>query len=295
MVEKEAEQSIKNIKVETQKLIDENNKYIQIANLFNLSREMYNNKDYDFTTKYNSIIKYNLEIIKLYGDIENIKDRNHINNYAVAYYNIGKSKSDLGEQDEAIEYLNKSIKLNPNFSNAYVYRGMAYYQLEKYSEALKDYNKAIDLDENNDYAYVNRGLVKEELRELSEDSISIYDIIQDYNEAIKLKPNDFESYVNRARIKEIIKDYNGAIEDYNKVIGLNHKEPKIYFNRYFNKEILLTNIKDKTSEEYKKYFEDTYNDLDIAYNLADGQLKAMIKEKVISMAILDNEVAKKIL
>ena len=273
MVENEAKKSIK-------KIMDENNKYIKISDLFNLSREMSNNKDYDLTTKYDSIIKYNFEIIKLYGNINNIKDKNHINNYAGAYYNIGKAKSDLGCQDEAIDYLNKSINLNPNFSNAYVYRGIAYYQLGKYKDALKDYNKAIDLDENNDYAYTNRGLVKEALIELGEDSISIDDIILDYNKAIKLKPNDFSSYINRARIKEYIKDYKGAIEDYNKAIELNIKDYRIYFNRYIDKELLLINIVNKTSEEYKKSFDDAYNDLDTAYNLSNDKSKENIEKEI---------------
>ena len=283
-LEKKYNDAIENISLKSDY---EYNKYIRISQLFNLGEDSGRNKDY------NSVIKYNLEIITLYGDIDDVKDKNHINNYAGAYYNIGKAKSDLGCQDEAIDYLNKSINLNPNFSNAYVYRGIAYYQLGKYKDALKDYNKAIDLDENNDYAYTNRGLVKEALIEFGEDSISIDDIILDYNKAIKLKPNDFSSYINRARIKEDIKDYKGAIEDYNKAIELNIKDYRIYFNRYIDKELLLINIVDKNSEEYKKAFDDAYNDLDKAYNLSDDQFKEIIKEKIIGMAKQGNEVAKK--
>ncbi|MEI0488992.1 tetratricopeptide repeat protein [Brachyspira pulli] len=275
MVEKEAEQSIKNIKVETQKLIDENNKYIRISQLFNFGEDSGKNKDY------NSVIKYNLEIIKLYGDIENIKDKNHINNYAGAFYNIGTAKYELKIYDEAIEYLNKAIELNPYFSNAYVYRGMVYYQLEKYSEALKDYNKAIYIDFNNEYAYTNRGLIKEKLGDYQA-------ALEDYNKAIELNKNNIEAYTNRGLIKEKLEDYQGAIEDYDKAIELKPQDSKLYFDRYIVKQILLKN---KDSEEYKKFFDDVYNDLDTAYNLANEQLKEIIKNKIINIAIQKNEVA----
>lgn len=130
LVEKEVKQLIKNT-------VDEYNKYIRIFQLLNFSSLAYDNKDYT------SVINYNLEIIKLYGDIDNVKDKNHINNYSGAFYNIGVVKYELKMYYEAIEYFNKSVKINPYFSNAYVYIGMVYYQLEKYEKALNNYNKSI--------------------------------------------------------------------------------------------------------------------------------------------------------
>ncbi|MEI0564448.1 tetratricopeptide repeat protein [Brachyspira pulli] len=385
MVEKEAEQSRKNIKIETQKLIDENNKYIRISQLFNFGEDSGRNKDY------NSVIKYNLEIIKLYGDIENIKDKNHINNYAGAFYNIGTAKYELKIYDEAIEYLNKAIELNPYHSEAYNNLGLVYYaikeydkslnyfnyslslnnkdpktynnrgtckeKLEDYKGALEDYNKAIELNPNysefynnrgnthrilnniensiedfdkaielnpnNSEAYNNRGILRRQLKyyeealkdydkaiELNPNKAEFYNnrgvlikdfkkvnypfgAFSDFDKAIKLKPDYAEAYNNRGLLKLQIGILDNVIEDFDKAIELNHNYSEAYFNRYIAKSLLLSKITDKTLEEHKKSFEDAYNDLDTAYNLADEQLKAMIKEKVISMAILDNEVAKK--
>ncbi|MEI0609066.1 tetratricopeptide repeat protein [Brachyspira pilosicoli] len=389
LVEKEARGSLKNIETKTQKSIDENNKYIRISQLLNFSSISYNNKDYS------SVINYNLEIIKLYKDINNVKDKNHINNYAGAFYNIGIVKYELKMYDEAIEYFNKSIKINTYFSNAYVYRGMVYYQLEKYEEALKNYNKSIDIDFNNEYAYTNRGIVKDKLgdnkgaledynraiylnpnnseaynnratskykltmykealedynkaidlnpnkaeyyfgkgtsysklgfykdalenydkaielnpnyseaynnRGVSKNSNGKYDeAIEDYNKAIKLNPNYSEAYNNRGNAKKNLgilsnnMDYiEKAIKDYNMAIELNTNNSEVYFNRYISKSLLLEKIVDKNSEEYKKSFDDVYNDLYTAYSLANEQLKVIIKNQVINMAKSENKVEEK--
>ncbi|MBW5382870.1 tetratricopeptide repeat protein [Brachyspira pilosicoli] len=268
-VEKEAQDSIKNIKEETkieiQKLIDENNKYIRISQLFNFGEDSGRNKDY------NSVIKYNLEIIKLYGDIKNIKDKNHINNYAGAFYNIGTAKYELKDYDESIEYLNKAIEINPYFSIAYVYRGIAYYQLGKYKDALKDYNEAIDLNFNNEYAYTNRGLVKEKL---GDDKGAL----EDYNKAIELNQSNVEAYTNRGFIKEKLEDYQGALNDYNNAIYFN----SMYYEPYINRALL--NIKLYIKNNDKELFKSSYDDLIIAYNLSNIKNKDEVKRKIIHMA-----------
>ena len=124
--------------------------------------------------------------------------------------------------------------------------------------------------------------------------------IEDYNKAIKLNPNYSEAYYNRGNAKKDLGilykniDYlEKAIKDFNKAIELNTYLSEAYFNRGISKSLLLEKIVNKNSEEYKKAFDDAYNDLDTAYNLANDKLKETIKNQVINMAILGNEVAKK--
>jgi tetratricopeptide (TPR) repeat protein len=62
--------------------------------------------------------------------------------------------------DDAIEDINKAIKLYPDFAYSYYNRAGLYAISGKYPEAFEDYSKAIELHPNFGEAYYNRGLVQ---------------------------------------------------------------------------------------------------------------------------------------
>lgn len=62
--------------------------------------------------------------------------------------------------DEAIEDVNKAIKLYPEFAEAYYNRGNLMAVSGQLPEAYEDYTRAIELDPNLGEAYYNRGLVQ---------------------------------------------------------------------------------------------------------------------------------------
>ena len=263
---------------------------------------------------YNNRASTKKDLAKFYNNInyleDAIKDFNksiELNpNNSGAYYNRGNAKNNLANVCNNINYLEdaikdftKAIELNPYLSEAYNSRGNAKNSLDNFykninylKEAIKDFDKAIELNPNNSEAYNNRAVVKVKLEDYK-------GAIEDYNKAIELNSYLSETYNNRGNAKKDLgilfnnMDYiEESILDYNKAIELNHNYLKAYFNRYEAKSLLLEKI-NKNSKEYKKTFDDAYNDLDTAYSLADEQLKAMIKNQVIGMAILGNEVAKK--
>lgn len=279
IVKIKAVESIKEIrkesKIEMQKLIDENNKNIQISNLFNLGSNAINTKDYKLAEKY-------------FSDIINLD-----NNNSTAYNNRGITKQFQGKYSEAILDYDKAIRLKPNDADFYNNRGFSKHSQSKYDEAILDYNKAIELNPNSSEAYNNRGACKQYMKDNE-------GAIEDYNKAIKLNPNYSEAYYNRGNAKKDLGilykniDYlEKAIKDFNKAIELNTYLSEAYFNRGISKSLLLEKIVNKNSEEYKKAFDDAYNDLDTAYNLANDKLKETIKNQVIDMAKKRNEVAKK--
>ena len=64
------------------------------------------------------------------------------------------------DPNQALNYLNRAIRLAPNFALAYINRGVAYCLLGQYQRGIEDYNQAIRLDPNyrNDTSfYVSRG------------------------------------------------------------------------------------------------------------------------------------------
>ena len=64
--------------------------------------------------------------------------------------------------DEAVEQINKALKINPGFAKAYNTRGAAYYNKGLYDRAISDYSKAIEIKPKYAEAYYNRGYTYDE-------------------------------------------------------------------------------------------------------------------------------------
>ena len=229
-LEKEAKNSTDRIKTEakneTNKLIEENNRIIITANLFNLYTQAYNVKDYNLS------INYLTAIIKIYEDNfnNNKYDKNSDNydkalkNCAMLYNHRGVSKAILKKYKEATEDYNKAIELNPNHSEAYNNIGNIKYDLRNINEAIEYYNEAIKLNPNFAEAFYNRGLAKYDLKDYEK-------AIKDYNKAIELNPNYSIAFYNRGLAKLELKENEEAIKDFNKAIELNNNYSYAYFNR----------------------------------------------------------------
>ncbi len=63
-----------------------------------------------------------------------------------AFHELAVHASNLGKFEEALEYLQKAIELNPNFGRAYFSQGNNYFNLHRFEDALLSYEKAIEID-----------------------------------------------------------------------------------------------------------------------------------------------------
>ncbi|WP_161976179.1 tetratricopeptide repeat protein, partial [Brachyspira catarrhinii] len=100
-VEKEAEKSLKQIKEETDRIIEENNKNVKINSELNLGYQAYQNK------KYKEAIDYFTRVIEL--DDKNI----------YGYFNRALAKDDAKQYEEAIKDYDKCIELDNKDPSAY--------------------------------------------------------------------------------------------------------------------------------------------------------------------------------
>jgi len=91
------------------------------------------------------------------------------NTEAEAYYLRGLEYSKLGKTKEplAIKDFNKAIELSPNNSEAYLKRGIYFMNKQKYTEAMEDLNKSIKLNPGAE-AYFYRGSVLYEQKKYTE-------------------------------------------------------------------------------------------------------------------------------
>ncbi len=70
-----------------------------------------------------------------------------------------------GDEEAAIEILNKAIDKHPRYAQAYERRGFAYFRLGRIEDALIDFSKSISFNQNSD-AYYGRAVIKASLGDL---------------------------------------------------------------------------------------------------------------------------------
>ncbi|MEM8831887.1 MAG: GUN4 domain-containing protein [Cyanobacteria bacterium P01_G01_bin.19] len=101
-----------------------------------------------------------------------------LKNDAVAYYNRGGDRYELGNCQGAIDDYTQAIRIDPNLDSAYYNRGNVYLKLKDYQSAIVDYNQAIALDPNMPQAYYNRGNVYRKLEKHQK-------AIKDYTQSLR--------------------------------------------------------------------------------------------------------------
>ncbi|MHA1467568.1 MAG: tetratricopeptide repeat protein, partial [Promethearchaeota archaeon] len=67
---------------------------------------------------------------------------------AKPYAHLGYALYNTGEREQAIEYLEKSINLDPNYHRALLYLAKIQYDLKNFKEALKHINESLRINEN---------------------------------------------------------------------------------------------------------------------------------------------------
>ena len=131
-----------------------------------------------------------------------------------AYAYRGLAYHQKGEQNRAIEDLNKSLELKPDFGWAYGYRGMAYFKKGELDLAIKDFTKVMALEPNRAEladAYYHRGLAYANKGEVGL-------ALKDYSRAIELSPYYAEAHNQRALIYCNTGDFDKAIDDFSQAI-----------------------------------------------------------------------------
>jgi len=143
---------------------------------------------------------------------------------AIAYNDLSLELTDQGDYDKAIEYLDKAIELDPNFSIAYYNRGRNHDRKYYYEDAISDYSRAIELDPEYAWAYVNRGWVYKQMGQQDQ-------AIRNFTKGIELDPSDKLAFYDRGDIFLYQGEYELAVEDYTKAIKIDPDYKEAIFNR----------------------------------------------------------------
>ncbi len=96
-------------------------------------------------------------------EAENDNSYYHLNEFvenkliSYEYLNKGNELFIAKKYQEAIQFYNKSIQLNPNYSAAYKNKGVVLAYSKKFKEAIQCYDKAIELKPTDSDVYKNKG------------------------------------------------------------------------------------------------------------------------------------------
>ncbi len=196
-------------------------KYSLAIENFNVLSQL-DTADY-WTFFFRGIAKYNL------GDLRGAKndfDRSvRINPvFTNGYHYRGITESRFGNYDQALSDLQRAIDLRPGFVSLYFSRGVTYFLAQQFDKAIHDFDRYIRKEPKDPSAYLNRGASYLFLGDTLK-------AVNDYNKAIKLDRFDPEGYVRRGRLYAGQKNYDLALADMDKAIELDTTNTFAYFNR----------------------------------------------------------------
>jgi tetratricopeptide (TPR) repeat protein len=130
-----------------------------------------------------------------------------------ALTNMGAILDDLGKDQEAIMYLERAIRVQPDFIGGYGNLAFRYIKLGDFEKALSLNNKVISMDPESALAFNNRGFVYYKMGDYKNALI-------DVNKSLKMYPFNSYAFKNRALIYIAQKKKKASCNDIAKAIEL---------------------------------------------------------------------------
>lgn len=136
----------------------------------------------------------------------------------------GISKIEVEEYQEAINYLDRALAINPENIKAYNAKSFALFALKEYQGVVENNLEAIKVNSTDYKPFYNMANARLKLGQLEE-------AITDYTKAIGIKPNEADIYLNRGTAYYRAGAYPKAIEDFNFAEKLDKNMASIFYNR----------------------------------------------------------------
>lgn len=136
----------------------------------------------------------------------------------------GQVQKALGQFDEAIESLTRSIEYSEGDKWPVAHRGHIYYSTGEYEKAITDFNQALKIDANFLWALEGRAFSYRRLRQYK-------NAVRDLNRAVKVSNNDHRILVERAKTFYLMKRFRRALSDLNQAIRQDNQNADILAER----------------------------------------------------------------
>ncbi|MFH1005291.1 MAG: tetratricopeptide repeat protein [Bacteroidota bacterium] len=199
--------------------------------------------------------------------------------YAKPYCYRGISYSALRKNTEAMEDLNKALKIDSVYAQALYERGKLKWISENKKEGCIDLGLASILSDSNAREMISDNFCWLEAVKIYDDAITNFKLNQyqqamaDVEKAITICPDSVRYLILRGKCYYIFKKFGLAIQDFNKAIKLS---PRSNEDVYFNRGITYFELK-----KYQQAFDDLSKAIEFNADYSDAYLfRAYSREKL---------------
>lgn len=140
------------------------------------------------------------------------------------FLNRALQRIQQGDLRGALEDINQSLRLNPNYVQGYQARANLLSAQGNQQAAIADYSQALRLDASFVPAYIGRASAKSAMGDHAA-------AIEDYSRALKLNDNYIQAYIGRGASYAALKDFNRALNDLNQALSRDPSNGAAYYNR----------------------------------------------------------------
>ncbi len=132
------------------------------------------------------------------------------------FFNLSMAYYKKGQWDNAIKYLEKTIKANPKHVIAHSKLGVSHSYIKNYGKSLEYCKKAVELDPESTTAHDHLGIVYHQHEQYE-------NAIKSFQDALDVKPDNAWAYFYLGNTYTAMKEFDKAMECYYKTIEI---EPK---------------------------------------------------------------------
>ncbi len=134
------------------------------------------------------------------------------------YYNIACCYINIDHLSEGIDYLNKTIVINPHHAEAHFALSQYYQQTNDLARAKQHLDQSVQSKTHNQFiAEYNYGVLEYQRGHYSE-------ALEHYHKSLQLNPHSFATCYNTASLYQKLKNYPKAIEYYKQALTINPED-----------------------------------------------------------------------
>lgn len=134
-----------------------------------------------------------------------------------SFYYLGSSCDNLGLNQQALQYYDLCLRLQPNYLEAMLDRGILFIRLLQFNKALIDIDHYIQLSGGTEKSFLAKAIIHLNKKEYEE-------AIKNYLNALKFNPNNADAYFWIGYVQIQLNQKSNACANFNKALELGHKE-----------------------------------------------------------------------